>query len=47
MDDAGEVDLEAAVAMLPDELKDTIGKSITKCGVISKYTSHKFLNYCS
>lgn len=37
MDDDGEIDLEAAIAMLPEELQDTIGSSIRKCGVIREY----------
>lgn len=37
MDDSGEIDTEAAIAMLPDELKDALAPSIRKCKDVRKY----------
>lgn len=36
MDESGEIDAEAVIALLPDEVKDALAPTIRKCGGIRK-----------
>lgn len=38
MDDDGMMDLEAALAIMPEEIKGKLGPILTKCGTIGKIT---------